>query len=51
MIKIDEGEQDYITKFHSWEELGWPGIKAITESLKTVSYNKLYSMRLWKSYI
>lgn len=51
MVKIDEGEQDYITKYHSWEELGWPGIKAITESLKTVGYNKLYSLRLWRSYI
>jgi len=51
MAKIDEGDQDYITKYHSWEELGWAGIKAITESLKTVGYNKLFSLRLWKSYI
>ena len=28
--------KDYITKYHSLEELGWPGIKAITESFKTV---------------
>ena len=34
-ILID-AEQDYITKYHSWEELGWPGIKAITEAMKQV---------------
>ena len=28
----DEGED--IKKFHLWEELGWPGVKAITEALK-----------------
>lgn len=33
---LDDAELDYITKYHSWEELGWPGIKAITESFKTV---------------
>ena len=34
MAKIlDEGDADYMTKYHTWEELGWPGIKAITESL------------------
>jgi hypothetical protein len=27
----EEGEP--IKKFHLWEELGWPGVKAITESL------------------
>ena len=33
------------------EELGWPGIKAITESLKQVKYPHLVSLRLWKTYI
>jgi hypothetical protein len=31
----EEGE--HIKKFHLWEELGWPGLKAIVESLKTVA--------------
>ena len=26
-----------IKKFHNWEELGWPGLKAIVESLKAVA--------------
>ena len=33
------------------EELGWPGIKAITESMKAVAYPHLVSIRLWKTYI
>ena len=31
----DEGEK--LKKFHFWEELGWPGLKAIVESLKAVA--------------
>jgi len=27
-----------IKKFHNWEELGWPGVKAMTEALKQVGY-------------
>ena len=44
----EEGEK--ITKFHLWEELGWPGIKAIIESLKQASYPHCQSIRLWKTY-
>lgn len=33
---LDEGEEP--KKFHIWEELGWPGVKAIIESFKAVSY-------------
>ena len=32
---LDEGDE--IKKFHLWEELGWPGVKAIVESLKAVA--------------
>ena len=28
----EEGNE--IKKFHIWEELGWPGVKAITDALK-----------------
>jgi Ran GTPase-activating protein (RanGAP) involved in mRNA processing and transport len=33
-----------------WEELGWPGVKAITEALKQVAYPHCFSIRLWKTY-
>ena len=33
-----------------WEELGWIGVKAITDSLKQVAYPHLQSIRLWKTY-
>lgn len=33
-----------------WEELGWPGVKAIVDSLKMVNYPHLISIRLWKTY-
>jgi len=31
---LDEGQE--IKKFHNWEELGWPGVKAMCEALKQV---------------
>lgn len=31
-----EEEDEKIKKFHLWEELGWPGVKAITDSLTQV---------------
>ena len=43
-------EGDPIKKFHIWEELGWPGVKAITDSLKAVAYPHCVSFRLWKTY-
>ena len=44
----EEGKE--ITKLHMWEELGWVGVKAITEALKAVAYPHLQSIRLWKTY-
>jgi len=32
---VEEGDE--IKKFHMWEELGWPGVKAIVDSLKAVA--------------
>lgn len=43
-------EDKEITKLHMWEELGWPGVKAITEALSSVAYPHLQSIRLWKTY-
>jgi hypothetical protein len=34
--KFDE-DDEIPKKFHLWEELGWPGVKAIVESLKSVA--------------
>jgi hypothetical protein len=33
-----------------WEEIGWPGTKAITDSLKQANYPHLTSIRFWKTY-
>ena len=35
MAKFDEDEE-IPKKFHLWEELGWAGVKAITDSLTAV---------------
>tara|TARA_B110000285_G_scaffold212843_1_gene256706 strand:- start:21 stop:758 length:738 start_codon:yes stop_codon:yes gene_type:complete len=51
MEKYNEDPDDKIKHLKMNEELGWPGIKAITESLKTVAYPHLISIRLWKTYI
>ena len=32
---VEEGDE--IKQFHIWEELGWPGVKAIIDSLKHVA--------------
>ena len=32
----DDKEEVKPDKFHLWEELGWPGVKAITDSLIAV---------------
>ena len=44
----EEGKE--ISKLHLWDELGWPGVKAIIESLKAAAYPHLRSIRLWKTY-
>lgn len=51
MEKYNEEPDDKIKHIKTNEELGWPGIKAITESLKQASYPHLISIRLWKTYI
>ena len=33
-----EEDGDKPKKFHIWEELGWVGVKAITDSLTAVAY-------------
>jgi len=43
-------EGDEIKKLHMWEELGWPGVKAIVESLIAAKYPHMVSIRLWKTY-
>lgn len=45
---LEEGNE--IKKFHNWEELGWPGVKAMCEALKQVGYPHCQSIRLWKTY-
>jgi Ran GTPase-activating protein (RanGAP) involved in mRNA processing and transport len=45
-----EEEEEKITKFHIWEELGWAGIRAIMDSLRQVGYPHCRSIRLWKTY-
>lgn len=32
-----EEEQEPLKKLHMWEELGWPGVKAIVEALKAAA--------------
>jgi len=51
MDKYNEDPDDKIKHLKMNEELGWPGIKAITESMKAVAYPHLVSIRLWKTYI
>jgi alkyl sulfatase BDS1-like metallo-beta-lactamase superfamily hydrolase len=43
-------DEEVITKFHLWEELGWAGVRAIMDSLRQVSYPHCRSIRLWKTY-
>lgn len=43
-------EQEKITKFHIWEEMGWAGTRALMDSLRTVAYPHCVSIRFWKTY-
>ena len=43
-------EEEVITKFHFWEELGWPGTRAIMDSLRQINYPHCRSIRFWKTY-
>ena len=47
-LAIEDGTE--MKKFHNWEELGWVGVKAMTESLKQIGYPHCQSIRLWKTY-
>jgi len=38
-----------IVQFHVWEQLGWQGVKAIMDALRTVKYQHARSIRLWKT--
>jgi len=35
---VEAGEQEFIQKFHFWDELGWAGTRAIMEALKEAVY-------------
>jgi hypothetical protein len=43
-------EEEVISKFHIWEEMGWAGVRALMDSLRQVSYPHCKSIRLWKTY-
>jgi hypothetical protein len=45
---VEEGNE--IKKFHIWEELGWPGVKALVEALNGAAYPHAVSIRFWKTY-
>ena len=35
--ELYQEEQEKITKFHIWEEMGWAGTRALMDSLRMVS--------------
>ena len=43
-------EEEVISKFHIWEEMGWAGVRALMDALRSVSYPHCKSIRLWKTY-
>jgi hypothetical protein len=43
---LEEGNP--LIKFHIWESLGWQGVRAIMDALKTVKYQHCRSIRFWK---
>ena len=48
---MDAYQEDgsHITKFHIWEPIGWQGVVAIMNALRTVVYPHTRSIRLWKT--
>jgi len=48
--ELYQEEQEKITKFHIWEEMGWAGTRALMDSLRMVSYPHCISIRFWKTY-
>jgi hypothetical protein len=49
MAKFNDDEVDDIDKIHIWDEIGWQGVKALMQSLKSVDYQHCKSLRLWKT--
>lgn len=49
MSKFNDDEAEDIDKIHIWDEIGWQGVKALMESLKSVNYQHCKSLRLWKT--
>jgi len=45
-----EDPGDTMRTLHIWEELGWPGTKAITDCLIQANFPHLVSIRFWKTY-
>jgi len=50
--KYDEylEEGTLITKFHTWEELGWAGVRAMMDALKQANYQHAKSVMFWKTF-
>jgi len=48
--ELYQEEQEKITKFHIWEEMGWAGTRALMDSLRMVNYPHCVSIRFWKTY-
>ena len=49
LAKFNDEEAGDIDKIHIWDEIGWQGVKALMESLKSVNYQHCKSLRLWKT--
>jgi hypothetical protein len=51
--EIEDGDIEYITKFHFWDELGWAGVRAMMDALRTITpepYKHCKNIRLWKTF-
>ena len=38
MSKFNDEEFEDLDKIHIWDEIGWQGVKALMESLKSINY-------------
>jgi len=43
----DEGGD--LNEIHLWEEIGWSGLRALSDALKEINYVHVRSIRLWKN--
>ena len=48
--ELFQEEEEVITKFHIWEEMGWAGTRALMDALRHVGYPHCRSIRFWKTY-